>query len=53
MHLIYTKLAYQHFKNINLKLDHCTGHKWSIYGPRRHEENQLLILEHSSWLFLI
>ena len=41
-----------HFENMCLKVDHLTGDKWIIDGPKYHNENQSLSMEHSCWLFL-
>ena len=34
-------------------MNHHTAGKWSIHGPEHRRENQLLSLEHSSWLPLV
>ena len=46
----YVKLAHQpSFRNVNLKLDHHTGGKWFIHGPKHRKENKLLSLKHSDY----
>ena len=46
-YLHFTKITYQlmFLKNKDLKVDHHTGGKWFIEGPKRHKENQLQSLE--------
>ena len=52
--LHYTKRTDQlSYRNLNLKVDHQTDGKLFIYGPKHHQENQFLSLEHSCWLSLI
>ena len=36
-------------KSMNLKVDHQTGGKWFIHGPKDHKKNQLLSPEYSCW----
>ena len=48
------KLLYQlTIKSLNLKVDHHTGGKWFIHGPKHRKENQLLSMEHPCWLSLV
>ena len=43
----YIKLTHQlSFRNLHLKVEHQTGSKGFIHGPKHHKENQLLPLEH-------
>ena len=32
--------------------DHHTGDKWFVHGPKHHNDQQLLRMEHSCWLSL-
>ena len=51
--LHHVKLSYQlTIKNLNLKVDHHTGGKCCIHGPKHHKENPLLSLEQVEGIFV-
>ena len=51
--LYYAKLTHQLLSmNINIKVDHYTGGKLFIHGPK-HRKNQVASLKHSLQLFIL
>ena len=53
-HLHHIKFEHQLlFGTINLKVDHKTGGKWVIHGPKYLNENQLPSLKRSCWLNIL